>query len=114
MSEGDSSHTVDVQSTIDTGITSTTENKDSAQRTEIPKGKINEESVENGNISDGEEKQASEGRTNIATSPPPPPVVNPWNKNTKNARNSSEKGWLVLHEFASKVTLAFIVISVFS
>jgi hypothetical protein len=95
MSEADSSNTIDEQLPVDPAVeTLPTDNGDSSQSIEIPEGKTNEESVENGNSSSGEEKQANETSHTIdlPAIAPPPPVVNPWNKSTKNARNSTEKG----------------------
>ena len=93
MSEVDSSHTIDVQPSIDRESTLATDSEESNRNIDITEGKGDEESVENGNSSNEEEKQMNETtRAVVATSPPPPPVVNPWNKNTKNARNSTEKG----------------------
>ena len=106
MSEVDSSHTTDdVQFAIDPDNTLPMDDGDSSHDIEIVDGKTSEESVENGNSSNGEEKEANETTRaiNLATSPPPPPVVNPWNKNTKNARNSTEKGRVRFHEFARQV-----------
>ncbi|XP_028400269.1 la-related protein 1B-like [Dendronephthya gigantea] len=101
MSEIDSSHKLDaekvepgIDESIDSENTLFTVSKDWSECIDIPESKGDEETVENGNSSSGEEKQAYEttrAMTAIsATSPPPPPVVNPWNKTTKNARNSTE------------------------
>lgn len=100
MSEIDSSHKVDaekvepgIDESIDSENTLFMVSKDWSECTDIPESGKDKETVENGNSSSGEEKQANETTRAIsATSPPPPPVVNPWNKNTKNARNSTENG----------------------
>ena len=84
----------DVQFAIDPDNALPVDNGGTSESIEIPEGKTNEESIKNGNSSDGDEKQADETTraVNVATVPAPPPVVNPWNKNTRNARNSVEKG----------------------
>ena len=115
MTEVDSSLTIDVQAvqpTVDRESTLATDNEDSSRNIVMTEVKGDEESVENGNSSNEEDRQTDETtRIIVGTSPPPPPVVNPWNKNTKNARNSTEKGRTRLYGIACYVYLRLTVLS---
>ena len=101
----------DVQFAIDPDNTLPVDSGGTSRSIEIPEGKTNEESVENGNSSNEEEKQTNETTlaVNVATMPAPPPVVNPWNKNTRNARNSVEKGRTRFHDFAGIILQRFML-----
>jgi hypothetical protein len=99
----------DVQFAIEPDNTLPVDNGDTSRATDIHEGKTNEDSAENGNSSNGEEKEANDTSraTNVVTRPAPPPVVNPWNKNTRNARNSTEKGRARFRVFASLIFQMF-------
>ena len=115
MTELDSSLTIDVQAvqpTVDRESTLATDNEDSSRNIVMAEVKGDEESVESGNSSNEEDRQTDETTCIIVgTSPPPPPVVNPWNKNTKNARNSAEKGRTRLYWIARYVYQRLTVLS---
>ena len=101
MTEVDSSLATDVQSCIDQGNSLSMNVEDSSQNIDTAEGQLTEESGKNGDSFNEDEKQPNEtAPSSFGKSPPPPPVVNPWNKSTKNARNSTEKGRARLNELA--------------